>query len=390
MKIVSSPIFFIGFSLVLIVLASLFIFIFNPFGLGSEPQSVLSDSFFETPGEDLNALELLVDGREAVDRISKEIRQATSSVLIQIFIWKDDNIGRRLSDRLKSLAENGVKVTVRKDMLGTFFELGDMIQGRPSPVFSKKGIRGHKNIDVRTDFFADPDHSKYVIVDGTVVAFGGMNIADEYHIEWHDYMVLFKDRQWTEVFEQKVLRSEPWPQKSPFVIAVNDRETSEIRTALVQMIDRSKKRIVIEHAYFSDDRVIEALERAAERGVHIDVILPEKPDTHGYANMVTVNRLLSNKQRGSIRIFLYPRMSHAKVVLSDGVIAAVGSANLTPRSMLRSREITLFVHGASDAPLVKKLREQLEQDITVSEQVSEPFKLDLFDRLKAFLGKYIW
>jgi phosphatidylserine/phosphatidylglycerophosphate/cardiolipin synthase-like enzyme len=38
-------------------------------------------------------------------------------------------------------------------------------------------------------------------------------------------------------------------------------------------------------------------------------------------------------------------MSHAKVILTDGRIVAVGSANLTARSLLTSKEITLFVHG---------------------------------------------
>ena len=50
-------------------------------------------------------------------------------------------------------------------MLGTFFELGDIIKGKPSPVFTREGLRGHENIDMQTDFMADTDHSKYIIVD---------------------------------------------------------------------------------------------------------------------------------------------------------------------------------------------------------------------------------
>jgi cardiolipin synthase len=381
--------FFVSLFLLAVLIAA-FIFVFNPLGLGPEPEAVLSEEFFIKPAEDLGALELLIDGEEAVDRINEEIVQAKSSIFIQVYIWKDDNLGRRLTENLKSLARNGVKVTVRKDMLGTFFELGDMLRGRPSPVFTGDGIRGHENIDVQTEMSADTDHSKYVIVDGRVVAFGGMNVADEYHIEWHDYMALFIDRRWTEAFEQKVLRSKPWPQQIPFVIAVNDRNASEIRTAFVQMIDNARERVVIEHAYFSDDKIIEALERAAERGLTVDVILPGKPDTHQYANMVTINRLLEHRNKGNINIYLYPQMSHAKVALSDGVIASVGSANLTPRSMLRSREITLFVHGMPDSLFVKRLREQLEKDIAVSEEVGELFNLGFIDRVMAFAGKYTW
>lgn len=390
MKIFKSPKRLIVIALVAVTLGYAFNFIFNPFGLGPEPQKVLPDSFFTLPAKDLSSLELIVDGREAVAKIRQELINAHSSVFIQIYIWKDDNIGRRLANNLKSLAKKGVKVTVRKDMLGTFFELGDMIKGRPSPVFTRDGLKGHENIDVQTDITADTDHSKYFIVDDKVTAFGGMNVADEYHLDWHDYMVIIHDRQWTEAFKKKVLSSHPWPEPSPFVISVNDRRASEIRTAFIQIIDNAKERIIIEHAYFSDDKIIEALKRAAGRGVHIDLILPEKPDTHMYANMVTINRLLSFQPMGSIKVFLYPRMSHAKVALVDGVIAAVGSANLTSRSMLRSREVTLFVYGMPDAPFIKRLRSQLEDDITESNQFAGNFQLGFIEHAMAIAGKYIW
>jgi len=381
---------YLVFALTAVIAGSAFNFIFNPCGLGPEPQKVLPDSFFTTPSKDLSSLELLVDGTEVVEKIRHELMDAQSSVLIQVYIWKDDNIGRRLANNLKALAKKGVQVTVRKDMLGTFFELGDLIRCRPSPVFTRKGIRGHKNIDVRTDITADTDHSKYIMVDDRVTVFGGMNIADEYHLDWHDYMVIIHNTKWTQAFKDKVLRSQPWPHPSPFVITTNDRTTSEIRTAFVQVIDNAQRRIVIEHAYFSDDKIIEALERAAERDVRIDLILPEEPDTHVFANMVTINRLLSLQSKGSVRVFLYPRMSHAKVALVDGAIAAVGSANLTSRSMLRSREVTLFVHGLTDAPLIERLRDQLEHDMNESKQRTEHFQLSIPERVGAIAGKYIW
>jgi phosphatidylserine/phosphatidylglycerophosphate/cardiolipin synthase-like enzyme len=68
----------------------------------------------------------------------------------------------------------------------------------------------------------------------------------------------------------------------------------------------------------------------------------------------------------------------------------VGSANLTPRSMLTSKEITLFVHGTASSGFIKRLRDQLEKDIASSEEVTAPFELGLLDRFKAVGGKYIW
>ena len=365
-------------------------FVFNPLGLGPEPESVLPDAFFSRPKKADGRLELLVDGKAAFDEILRAIDEAQSSIHVQTYIWKDDNIGQQIVSKLKTAANRGVKVTVRKDALGTAFEIADMLKGRPSPVFTKSGLKDSKNIDVKVDIWADTDHSKYVIVDHKKVIFGGMNIADEYHTQWHDYMVRIRNERWTADFEDRVLKSSPWPEHAPFMITLNDRNTTEIRTALIELIKSARESVLLEHAYFSDDKVIEAVKRVAGNGIQVNIILPKRPDTHHYANMVTINKLIQSKERTTPRVFLYPQMMHAKVVLTDGVIAAVGSANLTPRSMKTSREITMFFHGRPDDPFIKRLREQLEADLAESEEILIPFKLSVGGKIKAFFGKYIW
>jgi len=376
--------------LLLALVLAAFFFIFNPLGLGPEPSAVLPENFFTTPTQDLSMLDLLIDGKAAFSLMISDIDAAESSIYIQTFIWKDDDIGRQTVDRLKAAAQRDVAVTVHKDMLGTFFELSDMLAGRPSPVFTRKGLKGYRNIDVRVSWLADTDHSKYVITDQRRVVFGGMNIADEYHTQWHDYMVAIRSAPWTRAFMDRVLKGRPWPSNAPFVIAVNDRIATEIRTALIEVIDHSKEHLIIEHAYFSDDKIIAAVLRAIARGVRVDIILPKRPDTHLYANMATINRLLASHTGESLRVFLYPKMMHAKVVLSDEAIAAVGSVNLTPRSMITKREVTMFAHAGPDNPFIRKLRLQLDSDMAMAEQVTGPFKLGTWQRLGAIVGKYVW
>jgi cardiolipin synthase len=376
--------------LALLLMVALFFFVFNPQGLGPEPKTVLSPEFFANPAHDLSELELLVDGKEAFNEIFAAIDSAESSIYIQTYIWKDDGTGQAVVAKLKAAADRGVRVTVSKDMLGTFFELGDMIQGKPSPVFTKAGLKGCKNIQVDTNLFADTDHSKYYIFDERSVIFGGMNIADEYHLQWHDYMVLLRGKVWTEAFSNKVLKHSRWPFASPLVLTVNNSKETEIRTATIEIIENAAQSVVIEHAYFSDDKVIAAVKRAAARGVKVEIILPKVPDTHLYANMATINRLLDSESGKAPRVLLYPHMSHAKVIMTDGRILAIGSANLTPRSMLTSKEITLFVHGVSTSPFIRELREQLETDMAVSEEVVKPFKLGPLAKIKAVVGKYVW
>jgi len=133
--------------LVLALLVAVFFFVYNPLGLGPEPDTVLSSAFFATPAEDLSELELLVEGEEAFKEVLAAVDSAKSSIFVQTYIWKDDNIGMRMVNRLKAAADRDVKVTVSKDFLGTFFELGDMLKGKPSPVYTSAGLRGYDNIE---------------------------------------------------------------------------------------------------------------------------------------------------------------------------------------------------------------------------------------------------
>ena len=377
-------------ALTLVLLLALIQFFFNPLGLGPEPASVLGSAFFTTTAKNMTGVELLIDGKEAFDAIYKCLDSARNSIHIQTYIWKDDETGRAVAQRLKKGADRGAGVVVNKDLLGTAFELGDMIGGRPSPVFTSAGLRGYPGIEVNTKLFAHYDHSKYFILDHETLIFGGMNIADEYHFEWHDYMVLIRGKERVAAFEDRVLRGKPWPAGLPAVVAVNDGYATEIRTALREMIDHARERVVVQHAYFSDNIILEALLRAAKRGVRVDVILPRDPDTHGAANKVTINRLLASEHRDRIRVFLYPEMSHAKVLLVDGEMAGVGSANLTPRSMLTSKELTVFVHGNPGEPFLQRLRARMDADLAKSTEVRESFQLSMKDRIMAVAGKYVW
>jgi len=58
--------------------------------------------------------------------------------------------------------------------------------------------------------------------------------------------------------------------------------------------------------------------------------------------------------------------------------------------MKTSREVTMFVHGNSDDPFIKRLRERLEADLAESEEVMTPFKLGVAGKIKAFIDKYLW
>ena len=370
----------------LVFAISLLYFVFSPFGLGAVPKALLPKQFFEKPESEDTSLTLLDGGEEAFAQILQETKTASDSVVLQIFIFKDDKIGSRVADALVDAAERGVDVTVSKDMVGTFFELGETISGRPSPVFGSGRLATHPKVDVNTGLFRPTDHSKYYIFDNSRVIFGGMNIADEYHKKWRDYMVKIDSERLASAFMAKALRGEKWPEDAPFYLASNSRKACEIKRGLLEVIENAKEKVTLLHAYFSDRDVTNALIDAGKRGVIVEVILPRNPGTHHFANLQTANRLMA----GGVTVYHYPKMSHAKVAVIDDSIAVIGSSNLTHRSMKRSVEMTIFFNGGARNSFVDDLSSSVAIAKAESEKVEKPFTLSLTGKVKSFGGKYTW
>ena len=86
----------------ILLLTSAISFVFNPLGLGPEPDIVLSREFFNEPAKDLSELELLVDGESAFGKVLSAIDAAQNSIYIQTYIWKDDQIGRHMVEKTQS------------------------------------------------------------------------------------------------------------------------------------------------------------------------------------------------------------------------------------------------------------------------------------------------
>ena len=58
--------------------------------------------------------------------------------------------------------------------------------------------------------------------------------------------------------------------------------------------------------------------------------------------------------------------------------------------MVTSREVTMFVHGKPEDPLIRELNHQLAADLAEAEPVTAPYNLSAWERLGALVGKYVW
>ncbi len=366
-------------------------FLLSPLGLGRAPSKVLGQQFFKDKAADLSFLTLLIDGEQAFGTIFNSIENAKRNVFIQAFIWRDDATGNRMVKQVIKATASGAFVTIRKDLLGSYFEIKDMIKGKPSPVFANSVMRGHGAIRIITNLFDSSDHSKYYIVDREKIILGGMNIALEYRNEMHDYMVMVNDLTVVMAMERKLIGDGAYMPKTPgLFLATNNHRKCEIITAYLEMIRNAKERVILQHAYFSDREIISTIIEVARHGIQVDVIIPKSPDVNVYANLISINVLLGSSAACNINVWLYPGSIHAKVGLADGKVAAVGSANFTHRSMRRNRELTLFVHGSPEETFISDLSTQMEIDIKSSELVKTPVNLSTKERLLALYDYAVW
>ncbi len=222
-----------------------------------------------------------------------------------------------------------------------------------------------------------------------------MNIGEEYRYTWHDMMVALEGpvvgrlvknfyQNWSftgwggdwaagyrKLFSKKQREVN---RAAPGMIDVRLMYTkpndSEIFNAQREAIRRAKKRIYIENAYFSDDRIVKELIAARGRGVDVRVILPGKNDV---GIMDKNNRFMANKLfKNGVRVYFYNGMSHVKAAVYDGW-AVVGSANFDKMSLYVNKEMSL---GISDPAFVSELTERLfEKDFENSEEMTEPMEL---------------
>ena len=65
---------------------------------------------------------LLVDGKEAFPSILSAIDHAKKNIHINMFIWRDDNIGNEIGKACLEAANRGVKVFISIDRYGVVLE----------------------------------------------------------------------------------------------------------------------------------------------------------------------------------------------------------------------------------------------------------------------------
>ena len=317
-------------------------------------------------------------GEDMFEEMLRQLESAERFIFLEYFIVDEGLMWGRILEILARKASQGVEVRVMYDGTCEFALL---------PYDYPKRL---KTLGVQCKMFAPAtpfisthynyrDHRKILVVDGHTAFNGGVNLADEYinqkvkYGHWKDTAVMLKGeavKSFTLMFlqmwgidekggELERYLSCPVPREEEangYVIPYGDCPLDDDKLGkrvYMDILNRSLGYVHIMSPYLILDGEMEtALKFAAERGTEVVLLLPgipDKPIPYALAKTHYPSLLESG-----VKIYEYtPGFVHAKVFVSDGCEAVVGTINLDYRSLYHHFECATYLYKADCIPQIE-------------------------------------
>lgn len=333
-----------------------------------------------------NRVELLIDGEATYAAMLAAIAAAQHDVLVEFYIFRDDDIGRRFRDALVERARHGVQVYLLHDPVGARLGRAFLCSLDESGVRCHSFDPGRKGSRLQINF---RNHRKIVVVDGAIAFVGGLNVGDDYLGKdpvmgrWRDthlridgpaavqaHLAFCKDWYWaTDELPDAPLRVVPALGDARVLVwhtGPSDPQP-ECLLAWLELIGRARERIWIASPYFvPPDPIQQALRLALVRGVEVQLLVPGKNDNR-MVDLASQVHLAELASCGAAIHRWRDGFMHQKVCLVDSELAMVGTTNLDNRSIFINFEIFAL---SDDAGLVDDVARMLEADFAAAERIS--------------------
>ena len=346
-----------------------------------------------------NEVRLLRNGSAAYPEMLAAIASAEQQILLEMYWFGSDVIGRKFAAALADAAKRGVEVSIIYDAVGSV--------GASEAMFAELEKAGAHVIEFnpiapwkqrfRLSKLTRRDHRKILVIDGKTGFTGGINIADYWlplddgGAGWRDDMVRIDGPAvaglsdcfalvWARLRGRKLRLTEPLS-PLPTVRGTARAQSSAIRVlgqrflrtqqqisrAYLHYVRRAERRVFIANSYFVPDRrVLRALARAARRGVDVRIIVPGQSDVDivRHASRAVWGRLL----RAGVRIFEWDEsVLHAKTAVVDAVWSTIGTFNFDYMSLRVNLEVNVSV---LDARFANRLEASFLEDFERCREVS--------------------
>lgn len=320
-----------------------------------------------------NKLTLFHEGQSKFKSLLQDIGGAKDFIHIQYYIVRNDELGRRIIEALAAKARQGVEVKFLIDGMGCQFNPKKFYE----PLLTAGGqvckfLPSHL---VRVNF---RNHRKLCVVDGKIGYIGGFNIGDEYIGKskrfgfWRDSHIRIKGdsikalelrfiMDWNFCAKEKITLEEKYfpvlPKKTGVSMQIlssgPDTKWPSVQQGYYKMIVEANKTIYMQTPYFvPNDSIFESLRVAALSGVDVRIIIPAHPD-HLFVYGASLS-YLGELLKAGVKCYQYEKgFIHSKLLLVDGLLTSVGTANMDVRSFSLNFEVNAFIYD-------KKATEEFE------------------------------
>ena len=312
------------------------------------------------------------------------IGSARTSIDLEMYIYRDDEMGRTFRVALLEAQARGVKIRIMLDGLGSVSLPSNYWDGL---IALGAEFRRFNPISLTGPLFRN--HRKLLTVDTRIGIIGGFNIADEYRGDgvehgWHDCGCRIEGPAGTELvssFERMWMQSERRPRllsrwRRSNAARIDMKEGLSLLLTgpgrppfLMQnsfLADMKHARSIdIISAYFLPPRKLrKALVHAARSGVKVRLVLAGKSDVQ--VARLAAHRLYRTLLKAGVEIYEYqPQILHTKFYLIDHV-AYVGSANMDIRSLRINFEL---LTRCENKALAESMRPFFDQALTLSKRI---------------------
>ena len=344
-----------------------------------------------------NQVRLLRDGPATFDAMVELIDSARTSVALESYIFRSDEVGRRFGEALTRAAERNVAVRLLLDYVGARGTSRSFLRqlarsGIDVQIFNRFGFRPWFG-------FVPRDHRKLLVVDETVGITGGVGVGREWttgvlkrqRSRWRDTAVVIegpaasdmiaafetmwrrtvgRERRGSHRFLRRAARGSHLDPSThtPALVGIIEGEPLRLRVSRALQIQAisAERSIWIATAYFAPSpSEVEALNGAARDGVDVRILVPSRND-HPWVSLLArryYRRLLTN----GVRIWEWQgEMMHAKTSVIDGRWVRVGSTDFNPLGVAINYELDAVIE---DPVLGEQAESMFLKDLENSEEV---------------------
>lgn len=329
-----------------------------------------------------NSVEIIQDGASFFSRLIREIYAAKDHIHVQFYIFMDDAMGRLLRDVLIDKAREGVEIRLLYDDVGCWRVDGNFFEEmRCEGMYVQAFLK--ERFPMLSSSLNYRNHRKIVVIDGKTAFVGGMNVADRYVTggewgKWRDVMLCVSGEavygmqvsfliDWYFADRSLVSGARYFPKidisAGPIMQIVVSNPIGRWREMLQGMgylISNCKEYLYIQTPYFMpSDFVFTAILNLALSGVDVRIMVPERSDSS--ITELASRSFLGDVMYAGVKVYLYKGgFLHSKMLVCDGKVASVGSANIDFRSFECNFEINSFVY---DEGVAEKLKAAFLEDM---------------------------